>query len=152
LSGAGRFDEKNFFLDIQNAEMFGGRLKLTAEGNLSENLFPIKTNVVAEDIDLTILSKLLSKSIKIPYNVAGNMKKATFQGILNSQTNVVGSAFLEAGKVSFSDSSTGKNIVKDASLRAELEFEGKDLSLKAAAVTGKIIPQLSGTVKDFLEK
>jgi hypothetical protein len=71
---------------------------------------------------------------------------------LNSQTNVVGSAFLEAGKVSFSDSSTGKNIIKDASLRAELEFEGKDLSLKAAAVAGNILPQLSGTVKDFLEK
>jgi hypothetical protein len=152
LSGAGRFDEKNFFLDIQNAEMFGGRLKLTAEGNLSENLFPIKTNVVAEDIDLTILSKLLSKSIKIPYNVAGNMKKATFQGILNSQTGLLGSAFLEAGKVTFSDSNTGKNIIKDGSLRAELEFKGKDLSFRADAIAGSILPRFSGTVKDFLEK
>ena len=152
LSGAGRFDEKNFFLDIQNAEMFGGRLKLTAEGNVSENLFPIKTNVVAEDIDLTVLSKLLSKSIKIPYNVAGNMKKATFQGILNSQTNVVGSAFLEAGRVSFSDSNTGRNIIKDGSLEAELEFKGKDLSFRTDAIAGSIPPRFSGTVKDFLEK
>jgi len=152
LSGVGRFDEKNFFLDIENAEMFGGRLKLTAEGNLSENLFPIKTNVVAEDIDLTVLSKLLSKSIKIPYSVAGNMKKATFQGILNSQTNVVGSALLQAGKVSFSASNTGKNIVKDGSLKAELEFKGKDLSFKGDAAAGSILPRFSGTVKDFLEK
>jgi len=152
LSGAGRFDEKNFFLDIQNAEILGGRLKLAAEGNISENLFPIKTNIVVESIDLAALSKSLPKSIKIPYGVAGDMKKATFQGVLNSQTNVVGSAFLEAGKVSFSNSNTGKNIIKDASLRAELEFEGKDLTLKAAAVAGNILPQLSGTVKDFLEK
>ena len=152
LSGAGKFDEKDFSFDIQHAEMFGGRLKLAAEGMVSENLFPIKTNVVAEDMDLTVLSKLLSKSIKIPYNVAGNMKKATFQGILNSRTSLLGSAFLEAGKVSFSDSNTGKNIIKDASLRAALEFEGKDLTLKAAAVAGKILPQFSGTVKGFLEK
>jgi hypothetical protein len=152
VSGTGRFDEKNFSADIQDAEMFGGRLRLAAEGNISENLFPIKTNIVVESIDLAALSDFLSKSIKVPYGVAGNMKKATFQGVLNSQANLVGSAFLEAGKVSFSDSSTGKNIIKDASLRAELEFEGKDLTLKAAAVAGKIIPQLSGTVKDFLEK
>ena len=132
--------------------MFGGRLKLTAEGNVSENLFPIKTNVVAEGIDLTLLSKLLSKSIKIPYHVAGNMKKATFQGVLNSQTNLVGSAFLEAEKVSFSDSNTGKNIIKDGSLKAELEFKGKDLSFKADAAAGSILPQFSGTVKGFLEK
>jgi len=152
LSGTGRFDEKNFTADIQHAEMFGGKLRLAAEGNISENLFPIKTNIVVEGIDLAALSKSLPKSIKIPYSVAGNMKKATFQGILNSQTNVVGSAFLEVGKVSFSDSNAGKNIIKDASLRAELEFEGKDLTLKAAAVAGNILPQLSGTVKDFLEK
>jgi hypothetical protein len=152
LSGAGKFDEKDFSLDIQHAEMFGGRLKLAAEGMVSENLFPIKTKVVAEDMDLTVLSKLLSKSIKIPYSVAGNMKKATFQGVLNSETNLVGSGFLEVEKVSFSDSNTRRNIIKDASLRAELGFEGKDLTLKAAAVAGKIIPQLSGAVKDFLEK
>lgn len=152
LSGAGKFDEKDFFLDVQHAEMFGGRLKLTAEGKISENIFPIKTNVVTEDIDLTRLSKLLSKSIKIPYNVAGNMKTATFQGILNAQANLVGFAFLEMGKVSFSDSNTGKKLIKDASLRAELEFEGRDLTFKAAAVAGKIMPQLSGAVKDFLEK
>ena len=37
-------------------------------------------------------------------------------------------------------------------MRAELEFEGKDLTLKVAAGAGNILPQLSGTVKDFLEK
>lgn len=152
VSGAGRFDENTFSADIQDAEMFGGRLKLAAEGNISENLLPIKTNVVAEDIDLTVLSKLLSKSVKIPYSVAGNMKKATFQGVLNSQTNLVGSAFLEAGKVSFSHSNTRKDIIKDASLRAELEFKGKDLSFKAAVAAGSILPKFSGTVKDFSEK
>jgi hypothetical protein len=152
LTGAGRFDEKNFFLDIQNAGMLGGRLKLTAEGKVSENIFPIKANVAAEDIDLSVLSKVLSKTIKIPYHVAGNMKKATFQGLLNSQTNIVGSAFLEAGKVTFSDLNTEKNIIQDTSLRAELEFKGKDLSFKANAFAGSILPQFSGTVKDFLEK
>jgi hypothetical protein len=152
LSGAGRFDEMNFILDIQNAEVFGGRLKLIAEGNVSENLFPIKASVSAEDIDLTVLSKWLSKSINIPYHVAGNMKRAKFQGILDTRTNLLGSAFLEAGRVTFSDSNTGKNIIKDSSLKAELEFKGKDLSFKAAAVAGNILPQLSGTVKDFLGK
>ncbi len=152
LSGTGRFDEKNFFLDIQDAEILGGRLKLTAEGRVSEIVFPIKINVAAQDIDLTVLSKSLSKTIKIPYHVAGNMKKATFQGVLNSQTDLLGSGFLETGKVSFSDSNTEKNITKDGSLEAELEFKGKDLSFKADAVAGSILPRFSGTVKDFLEK
>ena len=152
LSGAGRFDEKNFFLDIQNAEMFGGRLKLTAEGNVSENLFPIKASVVTEHIDLAVLSKSLSKSIKILPSVAGNMKKATFQGVLNSRSNVVGSAFLQAEKVTLSDSNTGKNIIQDGSLQAELEFKGKDLSFRADAIAGSMLPRFSGTVKDFLGK
>lgn len=152
LSGAGRFDEKNFFLDIKNARMFGGKLKLAAEGNVSKNIFPMKASVVAEDIDLTALSKLLSKSIQIPYDVAGTMKKATFQGILNSQTNVVGPAFLEVGKVSISDLNTRKNIIKDGSLKAKLEFKGKDLTFDAGVAAGNIVPQFSGTVKDFLEK
>jgi len=152
LSGTGRFDEKNFTLDIQHAEMFGGSLRLAAEGNISENLFPIKTNIVVESIDLAALSKSLPKSIKIPYGVAGNMKKATFQGILNSKTNVVGSAFMEAGKISFSDSNIGKNIIKDSSLKAELEFKGTDLSFRADAIAGSILPRFSGTVEDFLEQ
>jgi hypothetical protein len=152
LSGEGRFDEKNFFLNIQNAGVFGGRLKLTAEGNVSRNLFPIKTNVMAEEIDLTVLSELLSNSIKIPYRVAGNMRKATFQGILNSQTDLLGSAFLEAEKVSFSASNTGKDIIKDGSLKAELEFKGRDLNFRADAVAGSVRSRFSGTVEDFLEK
>jgi hypothetical protein len=152
VSGAGKFGEKDFSLDIQHAEMFGGRLKLAAEGKISENIFPIKTKVLVEGIDLASLSNSLPKSVKIPYSVAGSMKRATFQGILNSQTNITGSTFLEVGKVSFSDSNTGKNIIKDASLRADLDFEGKDLTFKAAAAAGNILPQLSGTVKDFLGK
>jgi hypothetical protein len=43
-------------------------------------------------------------------------------------------------------------MIKDASLEAGLEFKGKDLSFRANAAAGSIRPQLSGTVKDFLEK
>ena len=152
ISGDGRFDEKSFSIDIGQAEMFGGRVKLTAAGSASKTLFPVKATGVAEGMDLTALEKSMSKSMTIPYRVAGVMKKATFDGIIHSYGSLRGSAFLETGRVSFSDSHTGRNMVKDASLKAEIEFKDKDLTFKAEAAAGKVVTHLSGTVTGFSEK
>ena len=152
ISGDGRFDEKGFSIDIHQAEMFGGRVKLAAAGSTSKTLFPIKATVVAEGIDLAALMKSMPKSITIPYHVAGELKKATFDGIMNSYASLHGSASLETGTLSFSDSNTGRNIIKDTSLKAVIDFKGKDLTLEADAVAGKVLTHLSGTIKGFSEK
>ena len=152
ISGDGRFDEKGFSIDIRQAEMFGGRVKLAAAGSTSKTLFPIKAKVVAEGIDLTALEKSMPKSMTIPYRVAGIMKKATFDGIIHSYGSLRGPVFLETGSLSFSDSNTGRDMIKNASLNAAIEFKDKDLTFKAETAAGKVVTHLSGTVMGFSEK
>ena len=152
ISGRGNLDGKNFSLDIDRAEVFGGKVKLRAEGQISESFFPMKANLLAEGIDLTPLSRVIPKSMAMPYHLAGNMKKATFDGIINSYQSLNGSALLETGTLSFSNSSTGQDIVKDISLKGSIEFKDRDLAFRTDTVSGKIVTQLSGTVKGFAEK
>jgi hypothetical protein len=64
---------------------------------------------------------------------------------------MLGNVFLEARKVSVSNPSTGRNFVKDASFRAEIESKGKDLAFKSEAVAGTLSTRLSGRVEGFLK-
>jgi hypothetical protein len=152
VSGSVKFDDKNFALDIPQAEFSGGKITLTAQGRTSKGPFPIKTNVVAAGMDLGVISKSTSTLLKLPYRVTGDIKKTSFEGTILSQNFLNGHSFINAGEVSILTQKTGRNIVKDVLLNADIEFKGKDLTLKADAATGNISMQLLGTVKGFMGK
>src|SRR4030042_484123 len=115
----GRFDDKNFSVDIDGAEFAGGKIKGAVQGRISEDLFPLRTTFSAEGIDLNAILNIASKSIKLPYHVAGEMKKASFEGTLNSQESLNGHASLEARKVSVFNPTTKQNLAKDAFINAD---------------------------------
>jgi hypothetical protein len=152
ISGTGSFDDKNFSMDIANAEVAGGRIKVTADGRTSEKFFPIKTNILAEGIDLNTIFNVVSKSIKLPFHVAGEMKKINFDGTINSLESLNGHASVDARILSVSNLSTGRNFIKDAFLHTDVELMGKDLTFKAEAATAKLSTQISGKIASFIEK
>ena len=152
VAGDGRFDEKTFFIDISRVDFSGGKIRFTADGWTSKNPFPIKAKFIAEGIDLGLLSKSASKSLKLPYTAAGDIQRATFEGTIDSQESLRGNGSLDARKVSVSNTSTGRNLVKNASFHAEIELMGKDLAFKSEAVAGALSTRLSGRVEGFLEK
>jgi hypothetical protein len=152
VSGTGRFDNKIFSVDIAGAEVAGGRIKFTAQGRTSEGFFPIRTNFLAEGIDLSALLNLASKTIKLPYRVAGEVRKASFEGTFHSQESLNGHASVEARKVSVLNPTLGRNLLKDAFLHADIDFMEKDLTFKAEAASGNLSTRLSGIVKGFIGK
>jgi len=151
ISGNGNFDQKNFSVDISQVEFSGGKIRLAADGKTSQNPFPIKAKMIADGIDLSLLSNSLPKSLSFPYTVKGDIQQATFEGIIDSQESLLGNGFLEARKVSVSNPSAGRNLVKDASFRAEIELKGKDLAFKSEAGVGTLSTRLSGDVEGFLK-
>jgi hypothetical protein len=150
VSGIGRFDDKNFSLDIDGVEFAGGRIKGAVQGRISEDLFPLRTTFLAEGIDLSAILNIASKSIKLPYHVTGEMKRASFEGTLNSQESLNGNASVEARKVSVFNPTTKQNLAKDAFINADIEFKGKDLSFKGEATAGHLSTRLSGIVKGLM--
>src|SRR4030042_5884871 len=120
----GRFDDKNFSVDIDGAEFAGGKIKGAVQGRISEDLFPLRTTFLAEGIDLSAILNLASKSIKLPYHVAGEMKRASFEGTINSKESLDGHASVEARKVSVLNPATSRNLAKDTILNANIEFKG----------------------------
>ena len=152
ISGGGRFDEKSFSLDIPRVEFSGGRISLVAEGRTSEGPFPIKMNAAAEGMNLGSLSTSVLRSLKFPYHVAGDVRKITFDGTIHSLDSLHGRAFIEARKISVSKPETKRSLLKDGLLNSEIEFKGKDLAVNIHAASGDISTQLTGTVKDFLDK
>jgi hypothetical protein len=84
--------------------------------------------------------------------MAGDIQQATFDGILDSQQSIRGKGSLNARKVSILNPSTGRSFVKDASLHADIESMGKDLTLESEVSAGALSMRLSGRVEGFLEK
>jgi hypothetical protein len=152
ISGSGMFDAENFSMDISNAEVANGRIKFAAQGRTSENPFPIGATFLAENINLGAIVNAVSKSIRLPFHIAGELKSMNFKGTIQSKGSLNGHAFAEAGKLSISVPSTGRNLIKDGFLHSEIEFMEKDLTYKAEVTTGNLSTKLSGIVKDFIGK
>lgn len=151
VSGTAKFDEENFSLDVSRAEVSGGTIKFTAHGRTTNGLLPVRVNALVEDIDLGRMAKASSEFLKLPYRVEGEIKRAGFEGTVNSNSSLQGRASVEGKKLSLLNPETGRSIAKDATLNAEVEFAGKDLSLKGNVTAGSLKAQLSGTVKEFME-
>lgn len=152
VSATGKFDEKNFYVDISRSDVSGGGIRLTANGRTLEGPFPIRTNFVAENVDLESLSESVLKLLNVRYRVSGDIRRATFEGTINSRESLDGHALLEARNVSVVNPGTGRSVVKGASFNSEMEFNGKDLLFNAEASVGTLSSQLSATLTKFMGK
>ncbi len=152
ISGIGEFNDKHFSLDIGGAEVAGGRIKAAVRGNTTEGLLPLRTTFLAEGIDLSAALKLAPKSMELPYSLAGEVKRASFDGTVDDQESLKGYGSVDARKVTVLNPTTSRNLVKDASLKADIEFMGRDLSFKGEAAAGNLPTLFSGMAKGFLEK
>lgn len=152
ISGSGRFDEKDFFVDIPGAEISGGRINLAATGKTSKGPFPVKIKATAENMDMGVISGAASKFSEFPYIISGDVKNAAFDGTVNSADSLYGNASVKARKISVLKADSKRNILKDVSLNSEIKFEGNDFEFKAAAGTGNIFTSISGIVKRFEKK
>lgn len=151
IKGSGRFNDKEFSIDIPNAQIPRGSVKLSAKGRVSEGPFPMKITLTAENIEIGNLSKAVSKISGIPYVISGNLKIASFEGSIDSAESVQGSAGIQAEKVSLL-SKDNRNILKEASLKSEIDFRREDLVFRFHAGAGKISTDISGTAKRFMKK
>jgi len=151
IKGSGRFNNKEFSIDIPNAQVPRGSMKFSAGGRVSEGPFPIKIISTAENIEIGNLSKAVSKISGIPYVVTGNMKIASFEGTIDSAESVQGSAEIQAEKMSILNKEN-RNILKEGSMKSRIEFSGKNLDFKADANAGKISADISGTIERFAQQ
>ena len=152
IKGSGSFDEKNFSVDITKADISGGRIRLTALGRTSVDTFPIKIKSSADNINLGYLTRDIAKIAGISYPISGNVTRAVFDGTIHSMVSVEGKAAIQAEKITIPYKNNKRTLVKDGILKAEIQFRGKDLDIKADADAGKLSANISGTIKDFAQK
>jgi hypothetical protein len=152
VSGNGKFNGKDFYVDITGAEIAGGRIKLIVKGKTSEGPFPVKINATVENIDIGSISTAARKISEIPYSTSGDINSAVFNGTMYSLDYLYGNALVKAGRISVLKIGSKKNVVKDVNLNSEIKFNGKDFEFKADAGVGNISTHISGTVKRFRGK
>jgi hypothetical protein len=152
ISGNGKFNEKDFYIDIPRAEVAGGGIKLIVKGKISGGPFPVKINAMAENIDIGSISTAARKISEIPYSTSGDINNAVFNGTVYSLDYLYGDALVKARRISVLKIGNKKNVVKDVNLNSEIKFNGKDFEFKADAGAGNISTHISGTVKRFREK
>ena len=152
ISGAGRFDEQVFSVDIPEAEFSGGNLRLSAQGRMSQGPFPIQVNAVLEGSDLASISEAIARVYKAPYTVEGKIKRFTCEGTLNSQDSFNGNILMDVSQVSVLDRNSKRTIIKDASMLARIDCKEKDLALRVETTFGNLSTQASGTVTGFMGK
>jgi hypothetical protein len=152
VSGNGKFNGKDFYVDIPGAEVAGGKIKLIVKGKASGGPFPLEINATAENIDIGVISTALQKISEIPYSTSGNIKNAVFNLTVHSVDSLYGNASVKARRISIAKTGSKRNMVKDVYLNSEIRFEGNDFKFKADAGAGNISTRISGTVRKFGEK
>ncbi|MFZ2196455.1 MAG: hypothetical protein WAV13_01890, partial [Thermodesulfovibrionales bacterium] len=150
ISGSGNFDNKDFFLDIPQADVSGGRIRLIAQGKTSQGPFPLKAEVTAEHIDLGEISRAAKKHLQSGYLISGNMESLSFKGTIDSKESLRGETALDFQRLSVLNTKTKKFMLKDASMRTDVTLNGKDCEFKTAASAGALSIMISGSAKGFL--
>jgi hypothetical protein len=150
ISGSGNFNSKDFFLEIPDADVSGGRIRLIAQGKTSQGPFPVKAEVTAEHIDLGEIFKAADKQMETGYLISGNMEKGVFKGSIDSKESLQGELAIDLQKFSVSDKKTKRHILKEALIQSQIAFQGKDCEFKATASAGSIVATASGAAGDFL--
>ncbi|MEW6054604.1 MAG: AsmA family protein [Nitrospirota bacterium] len=151
IRGKGRFNDREFSLDITDAQVPRGNLKLTAKGKMAEGPFPIKITASAENIDMENLSKAASKISGVPYSVTGNIKTFSFEGMVSSAESLTGKAGMQAEKVFVLDKKN-RNVLREGMASGEIDFRGEDADFRLRAAAGKITADMSGSVQSVMKK
>jgi hypothetical protein len=149
ISGKASFSDKKFSFDVPRAGIAGGRMRIFAEGLTSGGPFPAKGEMIAEHVDIGQLVRPFMKD-KPSYLISGDAEKAVFSGAIDSAESLHGKLTTDLRKVSVLDERTKRNLFKDASLRSEIAFRGKDCTFSADAAVGKTTATFSGEARQFL--
>ncbi|MDA8240382.1 MAG: hypothetical protein M0Z67_08435 [Nitrospiraceae bacterium] len=149
ISGKTSFSDKKFSLDVPRAGIAGGRISIVAEGLISGGPFPVKAEMSAEHADIGELVRPFMKE-KPGYGISGDAEKAVFSGTIDSAESSHGKLTIDLRKVSVLDEKTKRRLLKDATLRSEVEFQGDTCSFTADASAGKVEAAFTGTARDFL--
>jgi len=149
IKGSGSFNEKNYSVDISQADISGGRIRIAAEGRTSGDIFPIKIKSSADNINIESLYSNISKIVSISYPQSGHIQKAVFEATIESSGAVQGSADVQAEKITIPVANKKRAIIKDGILKAGVKFKGKDLDFTGDAKAGKLSARISGSVNGF---
>lgn len=148
----GSYHESNFSIDIPRADIAGGRIRLSAVGRASRDIFPITMTLSAKDINLEYLSRDIGKITPISYMTSGKVTRAVFEGTIDSVASMRGKASIQAEKVSIPLKDKKRTVIREGIVSADIEFKGGDLVVRAGAGSGKVSASITGTVKRFGRK
>ncbi len=152
ITGSGKFNGIEFSLDIPQAEMAGGRIKMIAQGKTSQGPFPVKTEIAAANIDPEEILSAIEKQLQTGHKISGNLKNFTFKGTIDSKESVHGVMALDLQKFSVVSKKTGRYLLKDALLQSNIALQGRDCDFKVTASAGNVITRASGNAKAFMDK
>lgn len=152
LKGKGHFDEKKYSLDIAQADIAGGRIRLAAEGGMSGKIFPLKIKGNAENVSIESLSKNMSDILSISYPQSGRIKKASFDATIESSGAVKGMADFDADGITILATNTKRTIIQNGILHTGISFKGQDLEFIGDAKSGTVTARISGSANEFLNR
>ena len=124
IKGSGRFDNNAFSLNVPEAAIANGNAELSVKGKVSGGPFPLTIISKARDIDIGNLSGEALKMTGEPYALSGNCKSFIFEGTIDSQESVHGTAEVQAEKIAVIRHDK-KNIVQGASLQWRHHVQGE---------------------------
>jgi len=152
VHGQGRLDPEGVYLSISSASFFNGAVSFLAEGKGLPDLFPVRVELTAGNLDASLLSEAISGFTRLPYRLSGTIAHSSFNGIASSAKSLVGSALIETGNLSVRKKQGTRNIIEGLSVNAAATFKERDLDILAEVKAGKISLKASGTVGNFFEK
>jgi hypothetical protein len=152
VKGRGTFNEKKFSIDIAQADIAGGRIRLTAGGRTSGDMFPMTLASSANNIKLEYLMRDIAKISSISYPISGNITRAVFEGTINSVESVQGKASIQAEKISIALRDKQRTVIREGMVSGDIVFKGNDFDIRADAGAGKLSADIVGTVKSFGHK
>jgi hypothetical protein len=151
ITGRGGFDGKDFHLEVPDADILSGKMRLAAHGKMSGDHLPLSITTAADNVDLQALSTAVSSFVHFPYTLSGRLSHASLEGTIASAGDIRGRASLSAFGVSATAKDPKRILVKKVSVDAAMTFAGQDLSF-GLNVAGSVPVKVSGEVKRFTGK
>ncbi len=151
-SGSVSFAEDGFSVDITDAGIARGKVTMNAKGKVSGGPFPVEAKISAENVDLLGISRAVSKSLKVPYYVTGNIRSATFDGSMDSALSLRGRASLRGRNLSLLKTDTNRILVKDIAFISDIACKGTDCEFKSDITAGNVSATILVDAQRFATK
>jgi len=152
VTGTAQFNEKEFSIAIADAKVAGGKASLRAKGDVTKATFRVQGEMTADNVDLGLLSRALSKVPDIPFSASGTLTRASFDGSAEFPLSLNGRASVEATHLALIKKEGGKTVIKDIGLRTDVTCKGKDCEFTADMSAGHVGTRTSGMVRGLAEK